>query len=477
MTHVDHDHAITVPRAVLRRVCSVAAIIAMLAPPPGWASPAWKDGKSYTAMLADGGAAALKAVQDALSRLAMAKQALQAAQNALSAAGPAAATAATAAAVASAQTAVTTAQAAVASAEAGAPWVAGALAAAGAGTLIGQGLRGLWSACWDPTCGDHFSGVVPLTYTPYTPAQIVPLLPQLTSIATGGAFSTTAADYTALGAEGQAAQAFITDGAALLMDTAEGAAFAQAGDTAQVRAAANNLSAGLASYRTAVANFASYLPTAQLTSPLPAVQSALVSLNTAIATAEAVCDPAGGDNCAALTAALTTAAASYTSALNTLAPADFAALTGGTTPYISDLSLSGFDAFLSACASTGVACLPPDELTLATTLLGDAGVSFAIGPAIAGYDALGDPTGDESALFASGPIDLATLLDLSATELSDCGGPNCRWLLINPYQSPLVPEPSGTWLLITAIIGWLAAVRARSHARRADPAGALGAAL
>lgn len=328
---IKHGIHSEVASANWRRLCAVAAAVSLLAAPPAWGSSAWKDGKAYTAMLADGGAAAAQAVQDALSRLATAKQALQAAQNALTGAGPAAASAAAAAAVASAQTAVTTTQAAVAAAEAGAPWVAGALAAATAGTLIGQGLRGIWSACWDPACHAHFTGFVPLTYIAATPPQVDLLLPALTSIATGGDFSTSAADFAALGPKGAAAQAFLAQGAALLMDTAEGAAFAQAGNAAQVKAAAADLATALSSYRAAVAGFASYLPTAQLTSPLPAVQSALSALNSAIATAEAVCDPGAGDDCAALTAALTTAAASYGSALSTLATTDFAALTGGAT--------------------------------------------------------------------------------------------------------------------------------------------------
>ena len=62
------------PRRALRYWGVPWLLIASLAfAPPGWASPAWRDGKAYTAMLADGGAAALKAVTDAIDKLKQAK--------------------------------------------------------------------------------------------------------------------------------------------------------------------------------------------------------------------------------------------------------------------------------------------------------------------------------------------------------------------------------------------------------------------
>ncbi|MGA9869466.1 MAG: hypothetical protein WBQ75_23775, partial [Acetobacteraceae bacterium] len=55
---------------------------ALLAPIQGNASVAWKDGKAYTAMLADAAQAAASAVAAAISNLQAAKSALAAAQSA-----------------------------------------------------------------------------------------------------------------------------------------------------------------------------------------------------------------------------------------------------------------------------------------------------------------------------------------------------------------------------------------------------------
>ena len=439
-------------RRARRPIGNSILAICLLVAQPGLASPAWEDGKAYTAMLADGGEKAIQAIKTATDNLQKAKDVLAAAQSALTgAAAVAAASAAASSAIAKAQTAVNIGRLALAEAEAGAPWVIAAAAGAVGGTLIGQGLRGLWSACWDPVCGLGFSGTIPLQYTPATPAQINLMIPQLTLLATNGATSLTAAGFTAIGPNGAAALAFLSQGAALTIDTAQGAAFAKAGNTAQVWAAAADLSTRLAGYRTAIANFAAFLPTASLTSPLASVQAALPDLTAAIAAAEAACNPGAGDDCAALTAALNSAAASFSAGIADLTAADFSSLVGGLSPYLADLSLSGFDSFLSNCAAIGVGCLPGEEVALANALISAAGTSFNIGAAIAEYDAGGDPAGRESALFAGGPINLATLLDQSATTLSSCGGPDCRWLSINPFQSPLVPEPPAIWLLITGI--------------------------
>ncbi|MGA9867241.1 MAG: hypothetical protein WBQ75_12480, partial [Acetobacteraceae bacterium] len=178
--------------------------------------------------------------------------------------------------------------------------------------------------------------------------------------------------------------------------------------------------------------------------------------------ANAACDPGAGDNCPALSAALATATAAFDGATTTLTGTDFANLVGGTNPYISPLTLAAFDAFLSSCASSGVACLPPAEIDLANALITASDTIFDLPTAIAAYDATGDIGGEEAALFTGGQIDLAQLLLGSATTLSNCGLPDCTWLLINPFDSALIAEPPG-WVLV------LGGVLVLVFTRRASP--------
>ncbi len=458
-----HSHS-KPSRPTLRRfrVGSSLLAIFLLISPPGRASSAWEDGKAYTAMLANAGADTVKKVADAVNNLKKAQDALVAAQNALLGAGAASTTAASV--VSDAQLAVNIAQGAVDTAAAGAPWVVGAVAAAAGGTLIGQGLRGLWSACWDPVCSLHFSGSVPQFYTPVLPGQVSTILPTLTSQATGGAISLSAADFSALGTEGDAAEAFIAQGAALMENTAQGAAFAAAGNTAQLGVAAISLTSQLASYRSAVANFAAFLPSAGLTSPVAGVAAAQATFTAKVAAARAACNPAAGDDCVALNKALDAALAAFAQATAAVNASQYGPLTGGASAYIPDLTSPEFGAFLASCAANGSACLPAAEINLAQLLIAGSGTIFDIAPAIASYDALGDTGGREAALFNNGSIDLPTLLLDSATVQSNCGGPNCTWLLIDPQNSALVAEPPG-WLVL--VIAGLGLVLSR---RRFDPA-------
>lgn len=435
----------------LRTIQSAAFGIVLLGsallPVPGRASVAWKDGKAYTAMLAGAAEDAANKVKTAIDNLNTAKNTLAQAQNALTMAATAVSSAAATSAVANAQAAVATAEAAVAEASAGAPYVAAAFVGAVGGTLIGQGLRGLWSACLDPVCSLHatfgFS-----SYVPITPAQTFALFPTLSSLATSGSFSLSESDFAALGPAGQPASDILADGAALLVDTARGASAVAAGDFAQAAIAAADLNTKLIGYRTAIATFAATLPGVGLTSPTSTVDDALTSFNNAVATAIAVCDPGAGDNCAALDAALATATTQFDSAATTLTATQFSDLVGGTDPYIPTLTLSAFDAFLASCASLGAACLPSAETDLANELINVSGTTFDLPSAIAAYDATGDVGGEEAALFTDGLLELPDLLLGSATTLSDCGHPDCTWLLINPFDSALIPEPPISMILL-----------------------------
>jgi hypothetical protein len=331
--------------------------------------------------------------------------------------------------------------------------------AAAAGTLIGQGLRGLWTLCWDPVCNATSLNVGNI-YAPPTQAQLDALLPTLTSA--GAGVSLTAADFAAAGSAGQLAADFIETGAALFIGAAQGAAAATAGNDPQVLQAVADLQPQLADYRATIESFSALLQSSGLPSPVADFNTAVQQFDAAAQQSAAVCDTAQGDDCAALAAAFADASASLHSISNQLSSLSYPPLVGpgGVFP---DLTVAGFQTFINDTTVLGSAALPPQEIALADFLLVEADVFFpgmsSFGPALAEYDAAGGASAGELSLFdpITNSLSFDALLFGSATVLSS---PTGYWLNIDLEQSPVtiearaaVPEPSA--VAVFAIVGTL----------------------
>jgi hypothetical protein len=432
--------------------------ILLVTPPSTLAGPrdtAWRNGKSYTAARVRDAEAAIQAVQDALDRLKAAKDVLAQAEGLLTAAGGTAAASATAtAAVAKAQSAVAIAQSAVVAAEAGAPYVVAAGVGAAAGTLIGQGLRGLWTIMFEDTAGTN----------PVDPRWRKPTIPEVELAAIQAVSRITAAsglnvDFQNTGTTGALAHDFISQGADMFISSARAAAAYNGGYYGDTLAAVADLQPQIVAYRDTVEQFGIELSGVELTSPAADILGQRALFEEALSELAATTD--SGFTPQELSDLVAQLQGIYDSAQAAADDVPAGNLVGGPDALWDDLTLAEFQQFLADTASQGAAALPSEEVDIVNLLLAIAGVDVA-GPAtfadlLAAWDGEGDTMGQEAALFdpLTNTLSLADLFIGSATSLSTSGS----WLDVNLNNAFItldaranIPEPNSAILLAWATI-------------------------
>lgn len=421
-----------------RGTAAVAALIAAaaatsIAPPQAKADDFWRAAKAYTASIYQTAADAAQKLADAKEILENAEQILAAAEAALRSA-PAPQRAAAAAAVARALAAVTAAKAAVAAAAKAAAVATAAVAAFLAGTAVGQGADWLISFCWDPVC--DFDTQHPAYVFPHT-GEVESWMPFI--LFNGSGVHLTHADFAQADIErpgvGTASWNYVREASRMFAVAVRGAASYSAGDCTSVFAARQDLDAAMFNFTVSLSDYASQLPTLRTFdgNPMMEIQEARTALNDLQQYMPDFQNPSQMQQI-------------ITQAMNGLNMAQSALMlasrnTGvgvpldGPTGWIDPLSLQEFQAFLADCAARGAAALPPREVAVADGLMGVLGISLrgqsSLGPAIAAWDALGDPGGHETALF------LADGGQLIASRVLATSVPN-HWQLVNLDESPLI---------------------------------------
>lgn len=425
------------PRKRLSCALVPLLILLMVVPPRAFADwEAWEDGRAYTKMLKKAALdAAKEAVALAAAVVAAAAADLAAAQAAVAAAGGTgvATTAATLARLAAAEAALAAATATLAAAKAAAAAAAAAVAGAAIGTYAGQGLRGIWSWCWDPVCDLTATKPDGPIYVQATDDEIDALIEDLVS---ANGFKDI--DFKA----NPVAKEFLAMGIGQFLNAARGAAAATDHRPAEVHAAMCDMQADMYTYRDVTEAFAGVLATTSFEDPSADLAAARADFDAAVAEVMEVCNPEDGDDCEAIEAYLNDATASFQSAQDEIATFDFPTLVGKDNSVFPDLSLAEFHEFMEDCAAKGESCLPQAEIDLVNALAEAAGTYSpsqpSLGVPIAEYDAMGDTGGRESALFDpdTGLINLAELLEGAATELSGSGS----MFNIDLAASPLAAE-------------------------------------
>ena len=403
---------------------------------------AWEQGKACTAMLADKAKEAAALVATLATAAKIAALDLSRAQAAVAAAGgtAAATTAEALAALAGAETALAVAVSALAAAELAAGIAAAIVAGATIGTLAGQGLRGIWSWCWDPVC--------PLTpvigtagaYVPATEDEINGLLPEIILLGTGQALSR--ADFDLAGEEGAWSWQFMFEVISMYLGAARAAAAATVGrDLEVLETAVPELQGQLDDFPDTILVFDSILEATELQSPVPALQAERTRFDEATQLVITVLEsqdtePAVLDE---VVTQLNIVSAAFDDAQTRVNSISWPPLVGAGGAFES-LSLDSFQAFIEDCRIRNTGCLPPEEILIADRLLEAAGVYFpdapSFGPLLARYDAEGDNSREEALFEPTGSLTLAELLRKSVTELSTQG----PWLNITLSDSGLARE-------------------------------------
>ena len=432
------------PRKRLSCVLVPLLILLIVVPPQAFADwEAWENGRAYTKMLKKAAYdAAKEAVALAAAVVAAAAVDLAAAQAAVAAAGGTgvATTAATLARLAAAEAALAAATATLAAAKAAAAAAAAVVAGAAIGTYAGQGLRGIWSWCWDPVCDltAKNQGNGPI-YVQATEDEIKALIPEVLS---AGGFENI--DFS----DSPVARDFLSMGIGQFLNATRGAAAATARRPAEIHAAMCDMQADMYTYRDVTEAIADVLAKASYEDPSADLAAARSEFDAAVEEAMDVCDPKGGDDCDAIKAYLDEATASFQSAQDEIATFHFPTLVGNDDSIFAELSLREFHEFIEDCAANGERCLPQVEIDLVNTLAAAAGVYSpsepSLGAPIAEYDAMGDTGGREGALFNpdTGLINLAELLKGAATELSGSGSMFNIDLVASPLAADANYDPT-----------------------------------
>jgi len=414
-----------------------------------WAGDAWENGKAYTAMLADAAKAAAAAVGAAAGALGAAKADLAAAQAAAAAANAAAETsAATIGAMEASGAAVAAAEATLAAATTAAAAAAAIVAGATLGTLAGQGLRGLWSLCFDPVCDltAMSIGGGPI-YFPATDAEVDGLIPELVTTTTG--LNLTISDFEAAGDGGLKSLAFIKGGIHMFLGASRAAAAATAGRNDEVLdVAIPELQNELTQFPGTITDFAQVLRNTSLQSPVEGLNQAHSEFESAVSNAiEVAGKELSPEAYNEFISQLEIVENQFAAAQKEVGSVNYPPLVGENGAF-QNLTVDRFQRFIDDCKTKGADALPPEEVSMADQLLHAAGTYFpeasSFGPGIAQYDAGGDnglnDNSHEVALFGdSGTLDIATLLDKSVSELSKVGA----WLDISLDDSGLAKEIRG----------------------------------
>ncbi len=470
---VTHDSCPTKRHRLLKNAAIGSLGIALVFSPIRSASSDdfWEEAKAYSAALKDAAdeaatlvAAATAAVAAAARDLANAKSAFTTANNA------AATTAATLAAVAQAEAAVAAATATLAAAKTVAVGAAAAAATAAAGTLVGQGLDWAIHFCWDPVCGaTSLTPGASAIFDPPTAEEIEVLIPALVDV--GSSFEFTEEELAALD---PVARDFMVQGTQLFIDTVQGAAASTADRFDEVLEAVEAMTPLLSTYRQTTELFAQTLESTATVSPVPELQQALQDLSEAGAQVLAVCDPAGGDDCAALADSFAAMTVSLQQIIDAVSAVSFGPLVGGPDAIFDSLALPDLEQFVIDTQTLGATALPEHEIDLMHALLDLARVFFPgedVGELIANYEGTGG-IGNAGVLFdaATGQATLVEILRGTATMLSPTGS----WLDIDLEQSPVtqearqaLPEPStlGTFLVGVGFCGAFWAARQAARCR------------
>lgn len=441
---------IRVAMALLLIALGVATISGKAARPAA-ASGTWNSAKSYSAMLTDAGGDLLEATRDALGK---AEQAMKAAAGAAGAAGAARA-AALAAQLAARAAALADEAAAVA-------------AAAAAGTLVGQGVDWLISKCFDPVCdvtpptaytatARAIAGTAPTaeieipqkTLGPYhraTEAEVDAVVLHLASTISGRPF--TKAQFLNAGPAGAAGWDFMAQGVKLFLGAARDASAFSRQQFDNVLEGVADLEGQLHAYPVSIDHFADAAAGLSLRPTDGELDELQASFDQDLAAQRALFDPAK-PGYETLVEQADRAQHAIADAQSLLRPLPQHMVDG---PDIPHKTSADFDHFLDGCGTGDPACLPPNEVTMASFLLQQAQVRFAgeltTGRDIASWVADGDRL-RELALFATvsrtsirraaagAPppgVNLAELLRRSVAEAVTTKGP---WLGIDLEDSPL----------------------------------------
>jgi hypothetical protein len=121
----------------------------------------------------------------------------------------------------------------------------------------------------------------------------------------------THADFVSSGAPGLASEAFITQGAEIFIEAARVAAASTAGRHQEVLTGIADLSGELIQYRATIETFADVLAGTSLESPVAGLLTARAEFDTAVAEANAVCNPSAGDNCSVIATSLSCTAPGF----------------------------------------------------------------------------------------------------------------------------------------------------------------------
>jgi len=397
----------------------------------------WEKGVAYTKMLKDGAAAALAAVGAAASAKALAAADLAAAKLAADAAVAGAASVEAAAAVAQAEAAVLAAQATLAAATTAAEIALAVATGATIGTLIGQGLRGLWDFCWDPLCNQTFI-TAGNTYESITDQELDILVPELILIGTGQKM--TKEDFYKAGDAGLASWKFMAEGAELFVNASRASALATAGKgTIVLGEAIPELQQGLRDYALTISIFSNVLKQASVPNP---VEEMKVAHGHYLETAEKLLGTLDSNaaDYAVISKNLGDAGVALGKAAEKLQEAKPSFTLVGEGGIFVPLEKGQLESFIKDCDINGEKCLPQEEILLADRLLKASGTHFpdmpSFGKAIAAYDAKGASETELAMFGEKGTIDLADMLAYSIDKMSATGS----WLNIDLATSTLAKD-------------------------------------
>ncbi len=406
----------------------------------------WETAKEYTATLVEAAKTALEAAEALAKLVEIAQAELEAAEAALAAAAGAgaAAVAAAAARVGKAASALAAARTALAVARQAAKVAAAVALAVAGGTAIGQGVDWLISWCWDPVCDLTALqiGGGPI-YVPATQAEVDQTLNAMLGVLSAEEVTVSDLDPTSY----QLLSAQIHMG----IGFARGAAAYTAGRAQEVLEASEELKAELNDLPTAILNFSDYLEEVVVELPLEELRMAREQYDEEVQAALALfreeraksMEKGDRQTVAKIDEAikqLDKATQHFDAGLTKLSGVPARQPLVGPGGLSKNLTLGGFQKFISDCATKGRDCLPPEEIELVNILMKAAGVYSPgvpnYGDEIAKWDAFfGDNSKQEAILasYGSKGMTVAEMFRSSVVDKSKKG----MWLNSDLEASPL----------------------------------------